>query len=785
MGRPIATLSAAMIFPLALCSPPLRADDQGRLASYFGFDDKRIVVIDRGAGPVAVGDFNGNGRPDLAVVNNRKNRIELHLLRSSPMDDQDRASVSRVNEIPPSPWYDREFIGLTGRVTAIGAFDPGDGDPHHLFYASRDPSEIIRVQRNEQGEHETAARRRVPDLVAGADTFLVDDITGNGRAEVLTIAAGRIRLFPVDEDGRLRSPVSLGSADGVQALRLGDFDGDGRTDILVRSSGSDSPLRLWLQAGGERGEDVRFPNEQRFDTPTLSDALAVPLPGRDAHAIGMLERASRRVVLADLRIEDAEHAEETGAERQVRVEVIPLAGSTGGGRSVIMADLDGDGLPDLLATDPRGNAVAWHRQREGEGLDAGTLFSSLKRPAAIAGGRWDDTDRLSLFTLSEEENAVGVSTYNRETGRLSFPEPIRLATTGGTPVTMKPFEIGDVPSLAVVMRDRRQFVLELHNAPGSEGERGGEGRAIELPRITRPPRSILAAGLESPDAPDLLLLMPNEPMLMVRGLAEDEPEVLQRDDMPHFGLVQAAGPDNTALLDINGDGREELLIADENFVRACAFDPERGWRVVEQVTIPETGTNLGGLALYEHDGRTTVVVADAGHGRLLSLRPDEDGVWDVRETVAVSGASLGAILAGPVGGDGRPAVLSIADDSVGLIRLAGQRVELDTFASHRAEAEDRQEHRLAVGDVNDDGFVDIVTLDSEEHFCQILTLSASRRLMHATEFKVFESMLYTFGGRSGAEPRHAIVTDLTGDGRDDILVLVHDRLLIYPQASKD
>jgi hypothetical protein len=31
------------------------------------------------------------------------------------------------------------------------------------------------------------------------------------------------------------------------------------------------------------------------------------------------------------------------------------------------------------------------------------------------------------------------------------------------------------------------------------------------------------------------------------------------------------------------------------------------------------------------------------------------------------------------------------------------------------------------------------------------------------------------------EPREVVVADVTGDGKKDLLLLVHDRVLIYPQ----
>ena len=39
------------------------------------------------------------------------------------------------------------------------------------------------------------------------------------------------------------------------------------------------------------------------------------------------------------------------------------------------------------------------------------------------------------------------------------------------------------------------------------------------------------------------------------------------------------------------------------------------------------------------------------------------------------------------------------------------------------------------------------------------------------------------GGIAGdfIEPREAVVDDVTGDGKNDLIIIVHDRILVYPQ----
>src|SRR5262249_51238122 len=158
----------------------------------------------------------------------------------------------------------------------------------------------------------------------------------------------------------------------------------------------------------------------------------------------------------------------------------------------------------------------------------------------------------------------------------------------------------------------------------------------------------------------------------------------------------AAGPENTALLDADGDGKPELAIADANYVRFCAYDSSKGWRVVDQVNAPDSSTQLVGLALLEggKDG-ARIVASDKANGRLLIFGLNDAKRWVLREKIRVLGFPLGGIRAGAFGGNGQPSILCLSDDAFALVRLGGERPSLTEFAAYRADAENRVEHDLA------------------------------------------------------------------------------------------
>ena len=84
-------------------------------------------------------------------------------------------------------------------------------------------------------------------------------------------------------------------------------------------------------------------------------------------------------------------------------------------------------------------------------------------------------------------------------------------------------------------------------------------------------------------------------------------------------------------------------------------------------------------------------------------------------------------------------------------------------------------------DVNGNGETDAVFIESAHHLIAIAAVRANR-IEYALKFPVFEERIFDRGDGGGRpEPREIALGDVTGDGKNDIAILVHDRVLVYPQ----
>ena len=177
----------------------------------------------------------------------------------------------------------------------------------------------------------------------------------------------------------------------------------------------------------------------------------------------------------------------------------------------------------------------------------------------------------------------------------------------------------------------------------------------------------------------------------------------------------------------------------------------------------------------------SLFLLDAERKALTLCERDAAGVWQVVRNVPLPVSEFGGLHAVAFGGPKPNSVAFLGLNAVAWMPLAGEVWEFTTLDSYETPIKDGFLGDVVSGDLSNDGRKDLVFLETAKSYLDLVIFNAQHKLVPADRWQVFEQK--SFRGRAGdvAEPREALVADLTGDGKNDLAVIVHDRILVYPQ----
>lgn len=649
---------------------------------------------------VVTGDFNGDGRLDVAGLNSFW--IYVGLQRGND-----------VFELVPLQQSHHSY----GSVTV--ADSNGDGRLDLLAVAG---SELHLYRGRGDGTFEEPLVSRPPE----GGRFV--DLDGDGRLDRVGLASGRAIAF------------SQGNADGTFTDRgslpgfwntfttpdwtTGDFDGNGLVDVMILGEDQQTFVPY-----------VRFAwNEGNFNfTAGTITILQAPL-----HRLG--------VVVADVDRDGADEAVLHGrdgvlvvdaAGRTVREATVPHVGSLGSMGPAASGDFDGDGWPDVVFRDSRsGIVILWGRPNgtgplattafdlgfngltvvdlDGDGVD--DLIGTISTGLSILRGKRGDR-RLVAAPLSPARDLIqrmfaadvdgdgdrdiiggdlnGVAILrvsNDGNGRFTERTPIpdlRVVavgdfdgdgridiageTVGGTPTARIVFGNGawsfgsaiDVPNVsfsqrvaAVRVQDRDVLIVRgplFADTPVMQVS-VSSGRTASVTPLPAVPRATLleAADVDGDGDTDLVALENRDARVFFQTAAgwQEREQPIPRFD----GRELDAG-------DLNNDGLQDLVFRDDNGYEVYINQGDGSYRVTRyRDTLPlslvlhdidEDGfldvlmssRNLEWLAVNRNDGTGTMVpdgaypLGDSPEGSFFVEDLDHDG-WDDVAAVTKAGVAM-------------------------------------------------------------------------------------------------------------------------------------------------
>ena len=336
------------------------------------FIASRNYPVGQAPGGIAVGDFNGDGKPDLATVNVSSNDVSV--------------LINSVNgTYLPAENY---AVGTSPVSISIGDFN-GDGKSD-IAVINRVSSSVSVLLGNGDG---TFQIQKSTNISTGQlpDSLAIGDFNGDGKLDItVTVSLPQVGQRAVavllgNGDGTFQAPVNYAVGSGAQFAAVADFNSDGKLDIAVADSNANA-ISVLLGKG-----DGTFQPAANSSVGPPATVQVGPISVGDFNHDGRLDIVMTNRSSSNFLVFLGNGNGSFAAPLMTGVSLsVPF--------SVAVGDFDGDGLPDVAA------------------LGDGGLFVFL--------GRGDGTFQQSAgFVLGPEHSVAAVIADLNGDGKVDLAVP--------------------------------------------------------------------------------------------------------------------------------------------------------------------------------------------------------------------------------------------------------------------------------------------------------------------------------------------------------------------------
>jgi hypothetical protein len=374
-----------------------------------------------------VGDFNGDGLPDIVTVDPSKDTVTVILGKGNgsfgnPVSYPAGPGVSDVAIADLNGDHKQDLIvadyGTPGTANSGGVsvlLGNGDGTFQKAVFTPTGSQPLYIVARDFNGDGRM-------DIALASD--YVANFTTGGSVDVL-LGTGT---------GGFSLPVHYVIGALPSSLAVGDFTGDGKLDVAVAGSGA-APLSLLRGQGNGTFLDAINSNPSAI-TP-------VSLTAGDFNGDGKTDLA---MIDATTGLVDVALSSGNGTFQA------PVAYDLGPATRLMAADVTGDGIPDLITVGGGASGVVTIAAGKGDGtfLPVVQYAAGVSQPDSIALGDFAGNGRLSVAAISSTTGAVGVL-LNTPPAQIQFSAPTYSVSESISSVTITVTRSGSSAGTATVV----------------------------------------------------------------------------------------------------------------------------------------------------------------------------------------------------------------------------------------------------------------------------------------------------------------------------------------------
>ncbi len=652
------------------CSPPVSGSVSVLLGNGDGtFQSAAKIAVGPNPQSVAVADFNGDGKPDLAVANYGSTNVVVLLGNG---DGMFQTAVSYGVGGTPAPPF------AAAGVLAISDLN-GDGK---VDLAVANSSGVSVLLGNGDGTFQAAV-----SYGPAAGSVAVADFNGDSKPDLAVTSSGGVSVLLGNGNGTFQAAVNYAAGVSASSVVAGDFNGDGKADLAVATtavpSSSDNISVLLGNGEGTFQPAVHY----------VVGSFPYAVTAGDFNGDGKLDLAAATDVGISFLSGNGDGTFQT----------VINYGAGNHPNHVTAGDFNNDGKPDLAVADA-GSGTVCVLLAQGDGtLRAAVNFDAGISPVSAAVADFNGDGKPDLAVANYSSGKITVILGN---GNGAFGPAVG-------------YGVGSLPSSVAVgdfNGDGKLDLVAANNGSGNVSALLGNGdgtfqAAVNYAVVA--PASVEVKDLNGDGKFDLAV---------ATGPFSGGVSVLLGNGDGTFQSAVSYGTGTLAASvtanDFNGDGKADLVVANQGFANAPGTNISvllgNGDGTFQSAVNYDAGIGPSSVAVgdFNGDGKPDLAVANAGmatnftyytNGSVSVLLGNGDGTFQLKVDYG-AGLSPFSLAVGDFNGDGRPDI-AVASHNGNVSVLLGNGH--GTLQAPVTFAAGNEPYFVAVSDFNGDSKPDL------------------------------------------------------------------------------